>query len=252
MQRIGSSGKSTNHIYGLRVVMEAVEAGAEIEKVLLHKGGLNEQQSALISELKRLGIPFQRVPSMKLDAITRKNHQGVIAFLSSIRYASLDHVVDQSFASGNDPLILILDRITDVRNLGAIARTAECAGANALLIQDRGNAMISADAMKTSAGALHHLPVCRVKDLMEALNFLQESGIKLLSATEKSPTPIYQVNLKGPIGIILGSEEDGIEDKILKKSDYNCRIPILGQIESLNVSVAAGVILYEVLRQRML
>jgi 23S rRNA (guanosine2251-2'-O)-methyltransferase len=244
------SGKSKNFIYGTRVIMEAIEAGAEIEKVLFQKGSSSEHQAAIIIELRKRNIPFQRVPAMKLDAITRKNHQGTIAFLSSIQYASLDHIVDQAYSSGSDPLILILDRITDVRNLGAIARTAECAGVHALVIQDRGNAMISADAMKTSAGALHHLPVCRVKDLIEALSFLKESGLKLIAASEKGNTTIFQLNMKGPAGIILGSEENGIEEKILRKAEHKAKIPITGQIQSLNVSVAAGIMLYEIVRQR--
>ncbi len=236
-------------VFGTRVLIEAIEAGKEIEKVLIRKGLQNELIRQLTGRLISLNIPFQKVPPEKLNRISRKNHQGVIGFLSPIKYASLDHVVDQSFAEGRDTLIFILDRVTDVRNLGAIARSLEGMGADALVVPAKGGALISGDAMKTSAGALHHLPVCRVHDLQSGVRFLKESGVRILAITEKAETPLYETDLSGPLACILGSEEDGISTGLLQLSDIRASIPMKGHVESLNVSVSAGIALYEIRRQ---
>jgi 23S rRNA (guanosine2251-2'-O)-methyltransferase len=242
--------KSKNFIFGIRVIMEAIEADIEIEKILLQKGSSNEHLNTLAQMARRRNVPLQPVPGVKLNAITRKNHQGAIAFLSGVQYASLDHIIDHCFASGVDPLLLVLDRITDVRNMGAIARTAECLGVDALVIEQRGNAMITSDAMKTSAGALNHLPVCRVRNLQETLQLIQNSGIKVVAASEKSVCSLYEADMSGPLAVVLGSEEDGVNPEILQKANLSVQIPVRGHIKSLNVSVAAGIVLSEVLRSR--
>jgi 23S rRNA (guanosine2251-2'-O)-methyltransferase len=200
---------------------------------------------------KEKGVQVQKVPLEKLNRITRKNHQGAIAFVSAIHYAKLDNVIADTFEKGQVPLILVLDRITDVRNFGAIARTAECAGAHAIVIPSRGAAQINADAMKTSSGALNFLPVCKEENLISVVEFLQNSGLKVIACTEKTKNSIYQMDLKEPLAFIMGSEEDGISDELLRKVDELASIPQTGQVGSLNVSVAAGVIIFEAVRQRI-
>jgi len=242
--------QGNNFIFGIRAVSEAIDAGKEIEKILIQRGILNELIKGLISNMKSLKIPFSQVPLEKLNRLTRKNHQGIICYISPIQYQSLDHVIETAYSKGKDPFIVILDRITDVRNFGAIARTMECAGADALVIQNRGNALIGADAMKTSAGALNILPVCREENLKTCIRNLKDTGLTIVGCTEKTDTLIHDADLKGPLAIIMGSEEDGISEEYLKLCDAVAKIPIAGKIESLNVSVSAGIILYEVLRQR--
>ena len=187
-----------DYIFGTRVVIEAIEAGKEIEKILIQHNASNELQAELIKLIKTHQIPNVRVPLEKLNRITRKNHQGVICFLSPIQYASLDNILDTCFGQGKDPLIVVLDRITDVRNFGAIARTLEVAGADALVIQDKGNAMITGDALKTSAGALNHLPVCRVANLARAIEQIKHCGLRIVACTEKTNNLLYDTDLKGP------------------------------------------------------
>lgn len=242
--------KGNNFIFGTRAVIETIDAGKEIEKVLVQKGLQNELIKELTSKMKGLKIPFSQVPIEKLNKLTRKNHQGVICYISPIQYSSLDNIIETAYSNGRDPFLIILDRITDVRNFGAIARTMECVGADALVIQSRGNALIGGDAMKTSAGALNILPVCREENLKNTISILKESGIRVIGCTEKTDNVIYDIDLKGPIAIILGSEEDGISPEYLKLCDGTTKIPMKGKIESLNVSVSAGVIFYEALRQR--
>lgn len=241
-----------NFIFGTRAVMEAIDAGKEIEKVLVQKNLQNELIKDLTTKMKSLRIPFTKVPLERLNRISRKNHQGVISFVSPIQFQSLDNIIETAFSSGKDPFLVILDRITDVRNFGAIARTMECLGADALVIQDRGNALIGGDAMKTSAGALNVLPVCRQENLKETIRELKASGIAIVGCTEKTETELYNAELSGPLAIILGSEEDGISSEYLKLCDATAKIPMKGTIGSLNVSVSAGIILYEALRQRTL
>lgn len=242
--------QGNNFIFGTRAVIEAINAGKEIEKVLMQKNLQNDLIKELVSKMKSLKIPFTNVPLEKLNRISRRNHQGVISYLSPIQFQSLDHIIETSFSMAKDPLLVILDRITDVRNFGAIARTMECMKADALVIQSRGNALIGGDAMKTSAGALNILPVCREENLKKAIIDLKASGIRIVGCTEKTDSLIFQTELKGPIAFIMGSEEDGISPEYLKLCDALVKIPIAGKIESLNVSVSAGIVLYEISRQR--
>ena len=250
MQKNTTGIQGGNFIFGTRAVIEAIDAGKEIEKVLLQKNIQNDLILELVPKMKGLKIPFTKVPIEKLNRISRKNHQGVIAYLSPIQFQSLEHIIETAFSRGKDPFLLILDRITDVRNLGAIARTMECVGADALVMQSRGNALIGGDAMKTSAGALNVLPVCREENLKKTIVDLKASGISVVACTEKTDTDLYSADLRGPIAIIMGSEEDGISQEYLKLCDALVKIPMHGNIASLNVSVSAGIVLYEALRQR--
>lgn len=245
-----TTGAEKDMIFGTRAVMEAIRASKEIESLLIQK----DLQNELIQELKETaaehGVPYVRVPAEKLDRITRKNHQGVVCFLSPIIYASLDNVVNNAFAEGRMPLLVLLDRVTDVRNFGAIARTAECMGADALVIPSRGSAQINSDAMKTSAGALNFIPVCREANLKETIRYLQESGILVIACSEKAEKNSWDVSLQGPVALLMGSEENGISPEYMKLADSGIKIPLQGQIASLNVSIATAMCLYEVARQR--
>ncbi len=238
-------------IFGVRALQEALDAGKEIEKVLLKTGtGSSEIFRDLTTRIHEEKIPFQHVPMERLNTITRKNHQGVIAYISEISYSELDFILPSVFEKGEVPLVLVLDQITDVRNFGAIARTAECAGVHAIVIPYKGGARITSEAVKTSAGALHTIPVCRHPDLAVALRYLKDSGLTVFSATEKAEQTIYDVELKGPAVIILGAEDKGISSKLETLVDEHMSIPLQGKIASLNVSVAAGVVLFETIRQR--
>ncbi|WP_394330267.1 23S rRNA (guanosine(2251)-2'-O)-methyltransferase RlmB [Roseivirga echinicomitans] len=237
-------------IYGSRAIIEAINSGKEIDKLLLQKDVKNELTTELLIAARDFNIPVQKVPIEKLNRITRKNHQGVIAFISSVEYASLDNIISEAYSKGEVPLLIVLDRITDVRNFGAIARTAECVGAHGIVIPSRGSAQIGSDAMKTSAGALNFIPVCRADNLKTTLREIRDNGITVLACTEKATDLVYQHDLTVPIALLMGSEEDGISPEYLKLSDQLCKLPIKGKIESLNVSVATSVVLYEVVRQR--
>lgn len=239
-------------LYGIRPLIESIKAGKEIDKVFVQKGLKGEHFAELYSLLKEFDVPFQHVPIEKLNRITRKNHQGIIAYVSEISYQPIEEIIPAIYEKGETPLIIILDRITDVRNFGAIARTAECAGVHAILIPSQGAAQINADAMKTSAGALNNIPVSREKNLGQAIDFLRGSGLQIVAATEKANKDYYQSNLTLPTAIILGSEEDGVSPAYLKKSDALVKIPILGMTGSLNVSVAAAIMIYEAVRQRQI
>jgi 23S rRNA (guanosine2251-2'-O)-methyltransferase len=239
-----------NYIFGIHAVLEAVHAGKDLDKVLIRRGAGSDLLKKLMGELSRMEIPVQQVPVEKLNRITGKTHQGVIAFLSEVSYLDVTTLLPSIFEKGEDPLILLLDGVSDVRNFGAIARSAECAGVHAIVIPSSGSAAINADAIKTSAGALHRIPVCRHRDLLTVLRFLQESGLRLFAATEKAADSLYATDMTGPAGIILGSEDTGISSQLLKVADSWVSIPMKGTIASLNVSVAAGVMLFEVLRQR--
>lgn len=242
-----SKTSSAELIFGVQPVLEALRAGKEIDKLLIQR----ELGHLEVLEFARMrGVPIQKVPHEKLDRITRKNHQGVIAFVAAVHYAKLENIVADVFERGETPLILLLDRITDVRNFGAIARTAEAAGVQALVIPARGAAQINADAMKTSSGALNFLPVCREADLTKTVRYLQESGIQVVACTEKVSATIYDVDFTLPTAVILGSEEDGISEELLRIVDHLASIPMIGRVASLNVSVANGIILYESIRQR--
>lgn len=239
-------------IFGIRPLIEAINVGKTVDKIMIQQNLSGE----LFAELKKLihqhQIPFQYVPYQKLQQITSKNHQGVIGFLSQLEYESIEAIVPQLFEAGQQPFILILDKITDVRNFGAICRTAECAGVHAVVIPSRGSAQINADAIKTSAGALHKIPVCREHNLKNIITFFKESGIAIVGCTEKTDDLIFSGNFNQPLAIILGSEETGISPEYLKMCDQKLKIPLFGGIQSLNVSVAAGVIIYEAIRQRSL
>lgn len=238
-------------IYGTRAVMEAIVAGKEIEKIMIQSGLSNDLIKELITTARSRNVPFTFVPLEKLKRMSSKNHQGVICLLAAVSFASLDNLIDRAYSDGREPFFLLLDRITDVRNFGAIARTAECAGLDGIVIGEKGNAPITSDAMKTSAGALNHLPVCREKDLKKTLQLLRDNGIRVVACTEKASKDLYEVNLTGPIALIMGSEEDGISDPLLREADELAKIPMKGRIGSLNVSVAAGVAIYEVVRQKI-
>ena len=242
--------KNEDLIFGTRAVIEAIKSGKEIDKVLLKKGQVGDLYKELFDLIRERQVPFQFVPIEKINRITRKNHQGVIAFVSPVTFYDVENLLPTLFEDGKNPLILVLDQVTDVRNFGAIVRTAECAGADAVLIPDKGAARINADAVKTSAGALHLVPVCRARDLRKAVLYLQQSGLKLVAATEKSAENYTEKDYTGPVAIIMGSEEFGIDRQLLEMADDRVQIPILGKIQSLNVSVAAGLLVYEVVRQR--
>jgi 23S rRNA (guanosine2251-2'-O)-methyltransferase len=237
-------------IYGTRAVLEAIAAGKNIDKVMIQSGLANDLVKELIAVARNNNVPVTFVPAEKLKRMSSKNHQGVICLLSVVSYASVDDLIYKAYQEGREPFFLILDRITDVRNFGAIVRTAECAGVDGIIIPDKGNAPVTSDAMKTSAGALNHLPICREKDLKKTIQLLHDNGMRVVACTEKAEKDIYQITMTGPIALILGSEEDGISDTLLRSADELARIPLRGKIGSLNVSVAAGVALYEVLRQK--
>lgn len=248
---IGKEENEKDFIFGTRVVIEALNARKEIDKILVDKELNNDLIKELLSLAKKEGIPVVRVPQAKLNRTTRKNHQGVLAHISAIAYASLDNVIDKCFSNGVAPLIMVLDRITDVRNFGAIARSAEVAGVHALVIPEKGSAQINSDAVKTSAGALNFLPVCRVKNLYYTVKDLKKMGLHIVSASEKTERTMYDADFSLPTAIVVGSEEDGISKELLGISDELISIPMSGNIESLNVSVAAGVLIYEAVRQRL-
>ena len=242
--------KNDRFIFGIHAVIEALNAGKDLEKVLVKRGTGSDLMKQLMGEVSRRNIPVQQVPVEKLNRVTGKNHQGVIAWLSEITYSDIAALLPSIYESGEDPLILLLDEISDVRNFGAIARSAECAGAHAIIIPLSGSAAINADAIKTSAGALHRIPVCRSKNLVDTAKFLSQSGLRLFAATEKAEVTMYETDMSGPAGIILGSEERGISAHLLKDADHWVSIPMKGTVASLNVSVAAGIMLWEVIRQR--
>ena len=239
-----------NYIFGIRAIIEAIEAGKTIDKLFIQKGLHNDLFAELWKLVREKRINYKHVPLEKINRLTRKNHQGVFAFISPIDFHNIEDVIPKIYEEGKNPLVLVLDRITDVRNFGAIARTAECAGVDTILIPEQNAAAINADAIKTSAGALHKVTVCRTWNLKLALQFMKESGIQLIGCTEKTQDDMYKPNYTTPTAIIIGSEEDGVSPEFLKMCDARAKIPMNGKIASLNVSVATGVILYEALRQR--
>lgn len=237
-------------LIGTRPVLEAIEAGKEIDTILIQKGLKSQTFQELWPVILKYKTPYKHVPIEKLNRITRKNHQGVIAFTSSVTFSSIEEIVARCFENGEDPLILMLDRVTDVRNFGAICRTAECTGVHAVVVPTRGSAPVNFDALKTSAGALNHIAVCREEKLKETITFLKNSGLKMIACTEKTDDLLYDADLSGPACIIMGSEEDGVSPAYLEMCTASVKLPMKGKIGSLNVSVAAGALLYEVVRQR--
>ena len=236
-------------IFGLRPLMEAIDAGREISKVLLRKGLDGDTYRELLATLRQRDIPCQTVPVEKLNRVTRKNHQGVIAFVSPVEYARIENLVPELFEKGENPFIVVCEGITDTRNVGAIARTAECAGVSAILLPTKGSAMISADAVKTSAGALNHIAVCRTDNLKSAIIFLKNSGLKIIATSEKASEIYHQVDLAGPVALLLGAEDTGLPAEYLRMADAVVKIPVKGKVSSLNVSAAAAILMYEIVKQ---
>lgn len=243
--------ESNQMVFGIRAIMEAIRSGKEIENIFLQRGLSGGIILELRSLLKERNIVFQLVPVEKLNRLSTKNHQGAIAFISPISYDKIENIIPDIYEKAQVPLILILDGVTDVRNFGAIARTAECAGVHAIVVPSKGSAQINPDAIKTSAGALYKIPVCRQDSLFKTAKFLQESGLQLVACTEKTNDFLYQPDYTVPTAIIMGSEENGISTDLIRISDHLAKIPMFGEIESLNVSVSAGVLLYEAVRQRI-
>ena len=240
-----------NTIYGFRPILEAIESGKTIDKVLIQKSLQGDLFKDLFIKVRHHKIPFQYVPVEKLNKITRGNHQGVIAFLSAIEYQSIFDIVPTIFETGRNPFIIILDKITDVRNIGAIARSAECAGVDAIVLPLKGGAQLNDDAVKSSCGALFKVPICRHSNLVEVINFLKESGIEIVGVYEKAKKMYFDKDLTAPVCIIMGNEYEGIAWDYLRECNDSIKIPMVGTIDSLNVSVATGVVLFEVVRQRI-
>ena len=238
-------------LFGRRPIIEAIKADKTFDKLFIQKNLSGELANELLSIAKENKVILTRVPVEKLDRLTRKNHQGVVGFISPIDFGNIDQIIDDCFSQGRDPLVLMLDRITDVRNFGAIVRTAEASGVDAIIVPSRGAAQISGDAMKTSAGALNLMPICRTNNPEALLKSIKNMGLQLVACTEKSPETIFSVSYALPTVIILGSEESGISEELLAISDTRAKIPMLGKIDSLNVSTSAGIILYEAIRQRL-
>jgi 23S rRNA (guanosine2251-2'-O)-methyltransferase len=243
--------KENEMIFGVRAVIEAVQAGKEIDKILVKRELQSELSKELFAALKEREIPVQRVPAERLDRLTRKNHQGVIAFMAAIDYQRLEDLIPLIYEQGKNPFIVLLDGVTDVRNFGAIARTCECAGVDALVIPSKGSVTVNADAVKTSAGALHILPVCKEKSIGQAIRFLQDSGVKVIAASERAADYYTAIAYDGPIAIVMGAEDTGVSAENLRICDHIVKIPLFGSIGSLNVSVASSILIYEAIRQRI-
>ena len=244
--------KNDSKIFGLRAILEAIEADQQIEKVYLQKdlkGSLAHQLQKVIHEKK---IAFSYVPPEKLNKLSKhQNHQGAVASISPIRFVDLEQLTNQVLSAKKDPIFLVLDQISDVRNLGAILRTAECTGVDGVILPQHGSAPINADAIKTSAGAAFRIPICKVNHILDALYHLKSLDVQVVSVTEKTDRSIFELDLKPAMALVMGSENRGISNNVLKNSDQKGKLPLLGSIESLNVSVACGAVLYEAVRQRL-
>lgn len=243
--------EKTTQIYGLRAIIEAVNSNEEIDKVFLQKGLKGDLMKELEGLLRRNEINMVYVPIEKLNRLTKSNHQGAVANISPISFHTLEELVEKANEKEGPALFLLLDQLSDVRNFGAIIRTAECTGVDGIIVQKKGAAPVTADTIKTSAGAAYKVPIAKVDHLKDAVFYLQASGIKIVSATEKTNDSVYDVSFTDSIAIVMGAEDRGITPSILKASDYRAKLPLLGEIESLNVSVACAVFLYEAVRQRM-
>lgn len=239
-----------HQIFGIRAIIEAIQAGKEVDKVFLQKDAQGELMKDLMKVMKRNNVNFSYVPVEKLNRLTPNNHQGAVATIAPISFQNMETLVEQVLESGKTPLFLILDQISDARNFGAIIRTAECTGVNGIIVQKAGSAPVNGDTVKTSAGAVFNVPICKVEHIKDAIFFLQGSGIKTVAATEKTDQNIYDLSLNEPLAIIMGSEDRGINPSVLKIVDEKAKLPMFGTIGSLNVSVACGAFLYETVRQR--
>ena len=242
----------TTNIFGIRAIIEAIESGSTINKIYLQKGLRGELFYELNKLIKTKSLTTSMVPVEKLNRLSKNNnHQGAVAQISPVEFYDLETLIEETLDSGTTPLFLLLDQLSDVRNFGAIIRTAECTGVNGIIIQKNGSAPVNAETIKTSAGAAFKIPICKVDHLKDALFILESSEIKTVAATEKTEDSLYNINLNQPLAIIMGSEHRGINPSILKMVDYKAKLPLLGDIASLNVSVACGAFLYETVRQRM-
>lgn len=239
-------------IFGIYPIKEALASNVVFDKVYIQKGAENDKITGLMKDLEKANVPISIVPYEKLNRLTKGNHQGIVALTSPVAFQSLENVVERALESDKTPLFLILDQITDVRNFGAILRTAECTGVDAVIIQKSGGAPVSGDTVKTSAGAIFKIPICKVEHIKDAIFYLQGSGVSTIAATEKTETEIYSLDLNKPLAIIMGSEGKGVSKSVLNLVDERASLPLLGEINSLNVSVACGAFLYEVTRQRRL
>ncbi len=242
--------EKSDYIFGLRAIIEAIEAGKDIDKILVKKDHNGDLAKEMLAKAKEYGVLVRRVPIEKLNRITMKNHQGAIAILAAVPYHKLDNLIPKLYEEGRNPMMIVLDGVTDIRNFGAIARTACCAGADAIVIPSHNSVSITADAIKTSAGALFHIPVCREKTTLEAVRQLKDNGYKIVAATEKGAKNYTQTDFTVPVAIVMGAEETGISEEVIRIADDLAAIPIIGDISSLNVSVAAGIMIYEAVRQR--
>ena len=242
----------SNMIFGIHPLLEALEAGREIDKVMMRRGLRTEESARILALSRERSVPVQFVPEERLGRLTQRQHQGVIAFISEIEYTPLEELVARVYEEGRAPFIVLLDGLTDVRNFGAIARTAECAGVDALVIPERGSVSVTADAVKTTAGALHRIPVCRVSSIAAAVGLLQSSGVRVVAASEKAEERYTETALQLPLGLVMGAEDHGVSTDVLRMADSITRIPQVGAIGSLNVSVAAGILIYEAVRQEQL
>ncbi|MEL0454826.1 23S rRNA (guanosine(2251)-2'-O)-methyltransferase RlmB [Flavobacteriaceae bacterium SZ-1-7] len=243
--------ENLTQIFGIRAIIEAINAGETIDKVFLQKGLSGELFNELESLVNKKSINKSYVPVEKLNRLTNKNHQGAVAQISPVAFHDMETLVLNVIESGKDPLFLLLDQLSDVRNFGAIIRTAECTGVDGIIIQKKGGAPVNGDTIKTSAGAVFKVPICKVDHIKDAVFYMQASGIKVIAATEKTNDTLYDVSFSEPCAIIMGSESRGINPSILKVVDAKAKLPLLGTIESLNVSVACGAFLYEAVRQRL-
>jgi 23S rRNA (guanosine2251-2'-O)-methyltransferase len=242
--------KENEMIFGIRAVMEALQADREIDKIVMKRGLQGELVKELLEALKERVIPVQYVPDERLNRLTRKNHQGVVAFISAVAYQRLEDIIPFVYEQGKNPFVVLLDGVTDVRNFGAIARTCECAGVDAIVIPLKGSVTVNADAIKTSAGALHVLPVCKEKSIAQAIRFLQASGVKVIASSEKAADNYTAVSCDTPLAIVVGAENTGVSAENLRICDHIVKIPQFGTIGSLNVSVASAILIYEAVRQR--
>ncbi len=240
-----------DYIFGLRAVMEAIEARREIDKLMIAKDAKGELALELIDKARQAGVYVQRVPVERINRVTRKNHQGALAILSAVTYYNLEHLVPELYEAGKLPFIVVLDGITDVRNFGAIARTCECAGVDAIVIPKHGSVSVSGDAIKTSAGALNHMPVCRENNLSRAVKFLKDNGYRIVAVSEKADFNYTMGSYTDPVALVMGAEDVGISPSVMGLCDTKVAIPMFSKIQSLNVSCAASVVIYEVVNQRL-
>ncbi len=242
--------KKNQLVYGIHSIFEAIKAEKHFEKIFIRKGFKSELLGELFRYLKENTVPYQYVPIEKLNRITRKNHQGIIALVSDIEYENIEKLIPLIYERGEVPFIIVLDGVTDIRNFGAVSRTAECAGVDAIVVPNRGSAQINSDAIKTSSGALYSISICRTSNLAGTVRFLRDSGLQIIAVTEKAEDVLYRADFTSPVALILGAEDKGISKEILKLNDKTVKVPMFGSIGSLNVSAAASVVIYEVVRQR--